>query len=183
MKCYLVRHGKDDDSVRGGWSDAPLTEEGKKQVEALANKLFGNISIKVIYSSDLERAKETSDILARKWNIPVVFLPEMREVNNGDLAGIKNEIADIRFPGLYWSSLEYTETYPNGESPAQFFQRIQNAWCVFKQNVKSDLSGDVMLVTHGGVIEAILSIETGIVFTNKEKHFKVGTAEWISVEI
>lgn len=28
MICYLVRYGQDDDSVRGGWSDCPLTELG-----------------------------------------------------------------------------------------------------------------------------------------------------------
>lgn len=28
MICYLVRHGKDDDSVRGGWSKSPLSDEG-----------------------------------------------------------------------------------------------------------------------------------------------------------
>lgn len=27
MTCYLLRHGKDDDTLRGGWSDAPLTAE------------------------------------------------------------------------------------------------------------------------------------------------------------
>ena len=36
MTCYLVRHGKDDDTVRGGWSEQPLSDEGKAQAEALA---------------------------------------------------------------------------------------------------------------------------------------------------
>ena len=31
MTCYLVRHGKDDDTVRGGWSEQPLSDEGKAQ--------------------------------------------------------------------------------------------------------------------------------------------------------
>lgn len=39
MICYLVRHGQDDDSVRGGWSDCTLTELGIQQSIELANNL------------------------------------------------------------------------------------------------------------------------------------------------
>ena len=42
MKVYLVRHGADDDSIRGGWSNHPLTDEGLKQSEELAKKLKEN---------------------------------------------------------------------------------------------------------------------------------------------
>ena len=37
MVCYLVRHGKDDDTVRGGWSQQPLTAEGKIQADRMAS--------------------------------------------------------------------------------------------------------------------------------------------------
>lgn len=39
MICYLIRHGQDDDSVRGGWSDCPLTELGIQQSTELADNL------------------------------------------------------------------------------------------------------------------------------------------------
>ena len=66
MICYLVRHGKDDETVRGGWSDSPLTAEGVQQAERLAAELLaaGGLSIGVIYSSDLPRARQTAAILA-----------------------------------------------------------------------------------------------------------------------
>lgn len=38
MICYLVRHGQDDETVRGGWSDHPLTEAGIHQ----ANRPYSN---------------------------------------------------------------------------------------------------------------------------------------------
>ena len=54
MICFLIRHGKDDDSVRGGWSDSLLTAEGVKQVERLSAEIrSANIDISMIYSSDL----------------------------------------------------------------------------------------------------------------------------------
>lgn len=36
MICYLVRHGQDDDTVRGGWGNSELTETGIEQVNALS---------------------------------------------------------------------------------------------------------------------------------------------------
>ena len=52
MICYLVRHGKDDDTVRGGWSQYPLTEEGIQQAEALAAQIANHTNIRIIYSRD-----------------------------------------------------------------------------------------------------------------------------------
>lgn len=45
MKIYIVRHGQDDASVRGGWSISPLTATGIKQSYALAgmDKKFPNL--------------------------------------------------------------------------------------------------------------------------------------------
>ena len=39
MICMLARHGKDDESVRGGWSQHSLSEEGMKQARELAGRL------------------------------------------------------------------------------------------------------------------------------------------------
>lgn len=40
-----------------------------------------------------------------------------------------------KYPGIYWNALDWTEPWPEGESPEQFFQRIQNAWYEFKTQV------------------------------------------------
>lgn len=183
MKCYLVRHGQDDDSVRGGWSNHGLTSIGVEQVENLAKEINKKgLSIGQIYSSDLERAKESALIISSSLNISITYLPEFREVNNGDLAGMKNDVANEKYPGLFWSSLEYSECYPNGESPEMFYNRIHKAWSKLKAVVSEDTS-DVLLVTHGGVIEVIMCIENGIEFTNKKKHFSMPSAKMITIEL
>ena len=184
MRVYLVRHGKDDDAVRGGWSDQGLAELGREQVVQLAEKLrAGSIRVGRIYSSDLRRAKETAGILSEALGCPVEYLAAFRETNNGDLAGMKNELAERKYPGLYWSSLAYDEPYPNGESPKAFFERIQMAWDAFKNDRLKQDNADVMLVTHAGVIEAILCIENGLEFSNQEKYFRIPHAALIPVEI
>ena len=183
MLCYLVRHGKDDDTIRGGWSNHGLTASGIVQVHELAKKMTAtNMKISCMYSSDLERAKETSRILADYLKCPIIFTAEFREVNNGDLAGLKNELADDKYPGLYWAALEYEESYPNGESPKMFFERIKTAWLEFKSKVVQP-SEDVLLVTHGGVMEVILCIENGVEFSNKTRHFSTPNVKAIPIKI
>ncbi len=178
---YLIRHGADDDTRLGGWSDAGLTSLGVEQVKYTSEKIAqGNFNIQRIYSSDLPRAKETAEIIAKAIGLHVTFLEEFRETNNGIFAGIKKEKAKAEFPGLYWSALEWTQSYPNGESPAQFFNRIKKAWCSFREQADS-LPGNTLLVTHAGVIDAILCIENGKEFTNKHVTFKTAHAMIVCV--
>lgn len=184
MTCYLVRHGQDDETVRGGWSDHSLTPVGREQVHALAQHIAAEgIVIDRIYSSDLQRAKETAEILSEYLNVPVTYDVGFRETNNGELAGLKHETADKQFPGLYWSSLEYTECFPGGESPELFFDRIKNAWADFKKAALTQPYQTLLLVTHGGVIETILCIENNIDLTNKVRYFSAPNARLIPITI
>ncbi len=184
MICYLVRHGKDDDSVRGGWSDSPLTIEGIEQVEKLATKLqsVANLDINIIYSSDLPRARQTADILATSLNVSVVDMPDFRETNNGILAGMNNREANFQYPGLYWSALDWEQSYPGGESPASFYNRVSTAWGNFKRKVR-ELDQNIILVTHGGVINVIQCIENGITYSNKATPFPMENAGVVAIEI
>lgn len=184
MICYLIRHGKDDDSVRGGWSNSPLTSEGRMQVNNLAAKLTSGdeLNIGMIYTSDLLRAKQTAEILSAALSAPVTEMPKFRETNNGILAGMDNRIAAECYPGLYWSSLNWEQAYPGGESPYQFYDRISNAWREFKKEIQNS-EHNVILVTHGGVINVIQCIEHGIAYSNKSNPFPIGNAEMIAIEI
>ena len=94
---------------------------------------------------------------------------------------MKNELANIKYPGLYWNTLEWDQPYPNGESPHSFYQRIYGAWQALKRDMRN--YKDVMLVTHGGVINVVLHIEKGLVYSNKGNAFPVPNATLIEVEI
>lgn len=176
---YLLRHGADDDMRLGGWSDAGLSPVGIEQVRRASEKIcFGNYNIRRIFSSDLPRAKETAEIIASKLKLNVLLIEEFRETNNGDLAGISKTKFQTDYPGLYYSSLQWDQRYPNGESPALFFNRIKNAWESFKQK-EIGAPGNTLLVTHGGVIDVILCLEKGKIYTNKCVNFRVDHAEII----
>lgn len=184
MICYLIRHGKDNDTVRGGWSPASLTGQGIMQAEELANSLASNpqMNIAYIFSSDLLRARQTAEIIAEKLNVSVTLLPQFREVNNGVLAGMKNAEAAAKYPGLFWNTLDWDEPYPGGESPRAFFDRISKAWREFSESIQT-VEGDVALVTHGGVINGILHIVNGLQYSNKAKPFPVRHGQIIAVEL
>lgn len=182
MICYLVRHGKDDDTVRGGWSGQSLTDEGKAQADALASFIQrSDLRIKHIYSSDLLRAVQTAQPIADRLHLPIIQMPEFRETNNGAFAGMKNDLASKLYPGLYWNALGWEQRYPDGESPRDFFERVRTAWNTFQKMILKQ-NENVLLVTHGGVINVILSIVHGEQYSNKTPIRKIRNAELLTLE-
>lgn len=182
MICCLVRHGKDDDTVRGGWSQQPLTDEGEVQAAELADFVQkSGLGIQQLYSSDLLRAMQTAQIVADSLRLPIAPKPEFREVNNGNLAGIKNELAAEQYPGLYWNTLAWEQQYPGGESPKEFYERIRCAWDVLQKDIL-ERNENVMLVTHGGVMHVILSIVKGEIYSNQASPRKIRNAELIALK-
>ena len=171
MKVYFVRHGKDDENYRGGWSNLGLIPEGVEQAKKLAGDFSVNrveYDITKIVSSDLQRAKETADILAKELQLTVTTDARLRESDNGKLAGMPNEEALEKYPGLFWSTLKPDECYPNGESPNQFFARIKAWFETFLIECK-DAEGNVLVVTHGGVINAVYHLVRNMEWSNKNK--------------
>lgn len=183
MFCYLIRHGQDDDTVRGGWSHNHLTTYGKSQAKELAKflNIHKQYNIKKLYASDLVRALETAIPISEALNIPIIQMPQFREVNNGYLAGMDNQKALKLYPGLYWNTLEWKQKYPNGESPYNFYVRIYEAWKIFELQIMENQE-DIALVTHAGVITVILDIIQGSQYSNKERHEKIPCASIISLE-
>lgn len=182
MICYLVRHGKDDDTLRGGWSQHSLTDEGNAQAKELASFVQrSDLKIKHIYSSDLPRAVQTAQPVADQLHLPIMQMPGFREVNNGDLAGMNNELANRIYPGLYWNTPGWEEPYPGGESPRAFYERIRAAWDAFQKMILEQ-NGDIMLVTHGGVIQVILTIVNHQTYSNREAMRKIRNTEMIALE-
>lgn len=178
-KIYLVRHGADDETIRGGWSNHPLTDEGMAQAERLAQSIDFHVS--QICSSDLHRCVQTAEPVAGRLGLGINLLPQFRETNNGELAGMKHELACAKYPGLYWNTLDWEEKYPGGESPRDFYERIKFAWEEFQEQAKNS-GGDVMLVTHGGVINVILSLVHELPYTNKKHRWKIKNTQIITME-
>lgn len=175
MNILFVRHGKDSDQHRGGWSQLDLLPEGKREAKTLADYLVQHkedYHFTKMITSDLKRAETTATILAETLQLPLEKESSLRETNNGDLAGMLNSEADQKFPRLYFRSLAMDEHYPNGESPREFYQRIKTWFQRFLQeNNNSDETQ--IVVTHGGVINIIYHLVNQIEWTNKSNLFHV----------
>ncbi len=176
MKFIFIRHGKDDGKYRGGWSNQDIISEGKEQAHKLAKYLEENnesLNINKFVVSDLKRAITTANIANEFLDLPVELEPELREMNNGDLAGMLNDDALVKYPGLFFNTLEMNEKYPNGESPIDFYNRIKD-WFYQAIETYKDVDGNIAFITHSGVINIIYYIVKGLNWSNKEKSFKIG---------
>lgn len=165
MRIIFMRHGENPAGYRGGWSSFQLTEKGMNQVELAAIDLI-KLDFNIILSSDLVRAKQTAEIVAKTCQKEIIYDPSLREINNGILAGMSNEDAKKQYPGLYFSTLRFDERYPNGESPLEFYERMKQAYMKILP-----LNQNVLVVTHSGVINAmyciVLSITSNIRIKSK----------------
>ena len=154
-----------------------MTAEGFAQAQALAKHLRVHWRpIHLILSSDLRRAAETTaettDEISKEVQTPVLYMPEWREMNNGELAGMPNALAEERYPGLYFNVLEMDEPYPGGESPRRHFERISRAFVTLcERMITHQLPADVAVVTHGGPINIVCHLLKGLSWSNKTPAF------------
>lgn len=100
MRLVLVRHGQTEWNLTGryqGQSDTRLSEDGRRQAELLAVH-FPVGHLDVIYSSDLRRARETAECVARRLGCPVVPEAAFRELSFGAWEGLTYAEISARWP-------------------------------------------------------------------------------------
>lgn len=164
---YLFRHGLDDESYIGGYSNVGLIEEGVKQVNESALWLKENIKgIKKVYTSDVKRALQTSEIINSYLNLDIELKKELRELDKGLLNGMNKEKAKKEFPD-YMGEIDIYTKYPNGEAMVDLYQRIK---VLLDELKKYDNS---LIVTHRGVINMIYILLNNDVLTMDKGKYNV----------
>ena len=86
----LVRHGESDANIKkifAGHLDIDLTNRGYEQAELAAQYIRENYVVDKIYSSDLKRAYNTAKVIAKRFDLPIEALTELREIDAGDWQG------------------------------------------------------------------------------------------------
>jgi probable phosphoglycerate mutase len=176
VTLHFVRHGQEVEGFRGGWSRYGLSEFGQRQVHALVARCRRErLQVDTVISSDLPRAWETGEPLAEALGVPLIPCEQWREANNGVLAGMPNGEAERLYPGLYWHKLEMQQTYPGGESPIHFRDRVMAALEGLCRAAETGQVGPrVLAVTHGGPIRVVASAVLGLEWTNAKSIIAVG---------
>lgn len=150
----IARHGQSDWNQEKRWqghADRPLTERGCEQAQALADRL-AHIELDAVYSSDLQRARDTAAVVAESQGLDLQQLPELREVDVGTWSGLTRAEAEERFPEGF---ARWRDGYPgwkDGETYEAMTDRVLRA---VDEIAAEHEGGRVLVVSHGGPIRAI----------------------------
>lgn len=157
----LVRHGHTPTAgkVLTGWErGVHLTERGRAQAEALVPRLEG-IGVDAIYSSPLERCRETAAPLARTRALEVRARRGLIEVGYGDWTG--RSIRQLARTKL-WRSVQHTPSavrFPGGESLREVQARAVDA---VRDIARQHPNGTAVVVTHADVVRLVLADLAGV---------------------
>lgn len=126
-RLYLVRHGQSAGNAEGrfgGHGPTPLSELGQQQAALTAHALFKE-KINVIYSSDLLRATQTAEPLAKLLNVEINPTKDFRERHVGVLEGLTFDEARVQYPKDYFALVnrEVAHVITSGESYRQLLDR------------------------------------------------------------
>jgi broad specificity phosphatase PhoE len=157
----LLRHGQSIGNIEGryqGQADFPLTETGVAQAQALAEgwaregKIFDGI-----ITSPLMRARQTAEIIAKVLDLPLEEDPIWKERDNGVMAGLRPEEAQIKSPRPDFVT-PYHVIGESGESQWQLYLRAGRA--VQMLMVKDP--GNYLVVSHGALLNMVLYAMFGL---------------------
>ncbi|MBI1332798.1 MAG: histidine phosphatase family protein [Armatimonadetes bacterium] len=157
MRLFLVRHGQTDWNVQKraqGHTDIPLDATGREQA-IRTGKAFLDLPIRRLLTSDLQRASQTADEIARNTKVPVEILPELRERGFGEWEGQPFAEIGIRF-GFEADFKGVTRneiTPPGGESFVDVWNRVKS---VVDDVQKRKI--DTAIVAHGGTCSLLLAM-------------------------
>jgi alpha-ribazole phosphatase len=164
---YLLRHGEiKAKSVLAGHTDFKLSDFGLQQLIAASDDL---IDIEHCISSPLNRCLEFSQQFAEQQKIELTVDPRLKEMDFGDFDGklfeelwdkqklTKFTKADFTI-GDFWQD-PWNHHIPSGETMTLFTQRVDNWW---QQFLVDKQLGNVLVVTHAGVIKHLLARILGI---------------------
>ena len=143
---YLIRHGKTEANERHlycGSTDLPLSDAGKAELQSLQY----NIKNVRFLTSGRSRTNETLRILF--GDVPYEVDSRFREVDFGifEMQSFE-ELKDTPDYQTWLAGDNEANVPPNGESGVQMKARVLQAF--------SEIQEDVCIITHGGVIAAIM---------------------------
>lgn len=163
LRLLAVRHGATEWSQArrfAGARDVPLTAQGRLQAEAVAQALAGTAAA-AVYTSPLERARTSAEVIAKPHRLEPVVDPGFREMAFGAWEGLSREELLARFPAeaAVWASTPERITPPGGEALAAVDARVRAALADLRDRHHGDT---VILVSHAIVTRLIVLAALGL---------------------
>ena len=157
-KIILCRHGH----VEGisparfrGRAEIPLTERGRAEAQALAERIAAQWSPSAIYASPLQRCMETGNAIARATGAPLVPLDALLDIDYGDWQWKTHDEAERESPAHFsaWFNLPWLMRFPHGECLQDLLLRTAD---VMRFVLDRHAAETLVLVGHESVNRAML---------------------------
>ena len=183
----LIRHGEPvawAKELCHGALDVPLSDEGLIHAKRIGDRLR-NERLDAVYSSPLTRALATASAVSESHGLELVIREGLTEIDFGAFEGRTFEEIAASDPDLYarWMREPTRVRFPGGESFGDLRKRVADE--ITRIRAEHD-GGSVAVVTHGGVIRAVLAEVLGL---DEEMVFRVGQSwggmslvEWVGDE-
>ena len=156
----FLRHGESLGNAQARWqgqSDYPLTERGRAQAHALAERWKSeHMKFDLVLASPLGRAKETAEIIASTLNVKMDLDPIWLERAIGEMEGLTAD--EVRQKPRPPYTTPYDSIGGNGEGDWALYLRAGQA--LHKLLKRS--AGNYLIVSHGGLLNQVMHAVTGL---------------------
>ena len=165
---WLLRHGalaSDPERRLVGARDLPMSDEGRARIRVLARDFMPGIlpGLRALISSDLARCAETAALLLEACGTkpPLYLEPGLREIRLGLWEGLNKETIRRLWPAAFEArGLDLVGfAPPGGESFRMVERRALRALAFWRGRYPE---GTLLLVTHAGVMRALLARYWGL---------------------
>ena len=162
-RILLFRHGETANSKEvcfNGHYDVGLSERGQKQFLHWADILKQD-NLKAIYSSDLQRTRNSAQCIADKHGLEPITFPELRELSFGSWEGMSFTEVEATYPGEMKQRMQNIATFQadGGETYPQLQARVIPK---YEEILARHSNDQIVMVCHGGVNRIILAHLLGI---------------------
>lgn len=155
---YLTRHGQTEWNIEKrlqGRGNSPLTEAGIARAEELSARIM-DLPIDTIYSSPIERALQTAQILRGNKDVEIIEQDGLMEMCFGDYEGRKTEEVMAENPEWNIEQIMHGDTVmcaPNGETLESVRQRVQETMDAI---ITNNQGKTLLIVAHGITLKALM---------------------------
>ena len=161
-RIVLVRHGQTEYNREGRWqgsdTDVPLNDAGRAEAERVAASIAERFDdrIAAVYTSDLERARQTAQIVAARLGLEAVDEPALRELSHGRWEGLTHAEVEKRWPDEHaaYQADPYHVRRGGGDSYEDLEARV---WPALERLADRHRGKRIVAVSHGGPIRLALS--------------------------
>jgi broad specificity phosphatase PhoE len=163
LRLFVVRHGETAwvrERRFAGSRDIPLTETGRRQCAAVARALTGTV-VAAVYTSPLERARASAEVIAGPLGLPVQIAPAFSEMAFGPWEGLTGQEVRERFPEAWeqWRSSPHLSKMPGADTLDAVAGRVTEGL----ETLRTAHPGQtVVLVSHAIVTRVLVLAALGL---------------------